>query len=292
MSAVTPADGPVVVTGASGYDIVAALVYRGHDVRACVTDPTNPAKTEHLTAIGEAEPGTIELCRGNLVEDGSYDAAVDGCAAVVHAGAAMAYGGKAWPQQVHDTAIGGTRNLVGSVKRAGTVRRFIYTSSFAAIHHPARAGYVFTEDDWTSDGRDGDPAWNTDDLDAKGETGYSLAKERTELFLHDAANAAGTFDVVSINPIVVLGPLLSVTHELSFSWQWNIARMLQGKECRKAWQHLWNIVDVRDVGSAHALTVTSNEVSNGDRFILGATDDTGQLDLRQIQTHLHSGSLP
>ena len=34
------------------------------------------------------------------------------------------------------------------------------TSSFAAVGHPAPAGYVYTEKDWASDGRAGDPLWN------------------------------------------------------------------------------------------------------------------------------------
>ena len=34
------------------------------------------------------------------------------------------------------------------------------TSSFAAVGHPAPAGYVYTEKDWASDGREDDPLWN------------------------------------------------------------------------------------------------------------------------------------
>ena len=49
MPAVTQADGPVAVTGASGYigtHTVIALMKRGYAVRACITDPDNPDKTE------------------------------------------------------------------------------------------------------------------------------------------------------------------------------------------------------------------------------------------------------
>ena len=49
--AVSPADGPIAVTGASGYIgswIVQDCMEQGYEVRACVRDATNPAKTEHL----------------------------------------------------------------------------------------------------------------------------------------------------------------------------------------------------------------------------------------------------
>jgi len=96
------------------------------------------------------------------------------------------------------------------------------------------------------------------------------------------------FDAVSINPLVVLGPLLAKTHELVFSWQWALGRMLRGKPCIRGWQHLWNIVDVRDVGAAHALALGSERARNGDRYILSATDASGEIDVLEMQAHLQA----
>ncbi len=64
MSSVTAADGPVAVTGASGYigaHTVIALLKRGYEVRACVTDTANPDKTEFLLALNDEHPGTATL---------------------------------------------------------------------------------------------------------------------------------------------------------------------------------------------------------------------------------------
>ncbi|MEN8158626.1 MAG: hypothetical protein ABFS41_00995, partial [Myxococcota bacterium] len=148
------------------------------------------------------------------------------------------------------------------------------------------AGYVFTEADWASDGREGDPSWSLEDLNEKGETGYAMAKEETEKALYRMAEADGSFDAISINPVVVLGPLLGKAHDLVFSWQWFLGRMLRGKPCKRGWQHLWNIVDVRDVGMAHALALESAVAKNGDRYQLSATDASGELDCMQLQAHL------
>ena len=166
MPSVSSSDGPVAVTGASGFigsHVVRTLVKRGYEVRACITDPSDPTKTDHLMAMNDAgHPGRVTLHQANLLEECSYDAPFAGCCAVLHVGTAMGYAGANKPQEVYDGAVGGTRTVMASVQKAGTIKRFIYTSSFAAIHHPAPAGYVFSEKDWASDGRESDPDWSLD----------------------------------------------------------------------------------------------------------------------------------
>lgn len=290
MPSVTLSDGPVAVTGASGFvgsHVVLNLVKRGYEVRACITDPSKPDKVDHLVAMNAAgHPGSVTLHKANLLEQGSYDVPFAGCSGILHVGTAMAYGGANDPQQVYDGAVSGTENVMQSVRKAGTVKRFIYTSSFAAIAHPAPSGYVFSEKDWASDGRENDPNWNLDNLNDKGEIAYEMAKVATEHLVYRIADEDGSFEAVSINPVVVLGPLLSKAHHLVFSWQWFLGRMLRGKDCERAWQHLWNIVDVRDVAEAHALALTSDVSKNGDRYQLSASDESGEIDCMQLQTHL------
>jgi nucleoside-diphosphate-sugar epimerase len=290
MPKVTPANGPVAVTGASGYvgsHVVHALVKRGYRVRACVTDQSNPDKTAHLIALNSGVyPGHVELRTANLLQDGSYDEVLTGCSAVLHVGSAMGYGNANSPRQVYDGAVNGTRNILDSVKKAGSVKRVVYTSSFAAISHPAPPGYVFTEKDWASDNRSGDPQWVPESIDAKGGIAYAMAKVATEQMACRIAADDGRFDVISVCPIVVLGPLLSRAHELVGSWQWAMGRMLAGKPCPRGWQHLWNIVDVRDVGEAHALIIESDRCGNGARYQLAAKDRSAELNALELQAHL------
>ena len=65
MPSVTPSNGPVAVTGASGYvgsQVVIALMKRGYTVHACVTDLNNSDKTDHLKAQNDAgHAGRLEL---------------------------------------------------------------------------------------------------------------------------------------------------------------------------------------------------------------------------------------
>jgi nucleoside-diphosphate-sugar epimerase len=249
-------------------------------VRACITDPDNPDKTEHLLALNNADySGNVELHTANLLDNGSYDRPFADCSAILHVGTAMGYGGANDPRQVYEGAVNGTSNVLASVRKAGTVKRFIYTSSFAAIGHPAPPGYVYTENDWASDDRDNDPDWNLDNLEEKGETGYAMAKVETE-------HMVNRFESISVCPIVVLGPLLSKVHELIGSWQWFLGRMLAGKPCQRGWQALWNIVDVRDVAESQVLMIESAVCKNGDRYQLSATDASGEIDCMQLQAHL------
>lgn len=103
--AVSPADGPVAVTGASGYIgswIVLDLVEQGYEVRSCVRDTSRPDKVDHLLALNDAGlRGHTSLHAGDLFEPGSYDDAFSGCSAVIHAGAAVGYN-RETPQEVYD----------------------------------------------------------------------------------------------------------------------------------------------------------------------------------------------
>ena len=57
MSTLSPADGPVAVTGASGYIgswIVHDLMTQGYRVRALVRDVGAPEKVDHLLALNDA----------------------------------------------------------------------------------------------------------------------------------------------------------------------------------------------------------------------------------------------
>ena len=173
MPAVSTADGPVVVTGASGFvgsHVVLNLLARGFSVRACVTDADDPARTAHLVAMDDGDhPGSLSIHEGNLLEEASYDLVVAGAVGLFHVGTAMGYGGANSPQQVYDAAVDGTANLMRSVRRAGGVRRVVYTSSFAAIANPRPPGYVFTEADWASDNRERDRNGNPEKIDENGE---------------------------------------------------------------------------------------------------------------------------
>ena len=292
MPTIQSTDGPVAVTGASGYigcHTVHAFMERGYTVRACVTNPDAPQKVNHLLAMNEEDlPGKVEVVKGNILQAGSYDAPFSDCVAVLHVGTPMLYGGENTPRETYDGMVDGVKKVLDSATKAGTVKRFVYTSSFAAVGHPAPSGYEFTEDDWADTSRERDRSWNRDLIDKDGGFAYALGKVETERLVNNYSEELGDFDAVSICPCVVLGPLLSTGHECLGSWQWALARMLEGKPCPRGWQALWNVVDVRDVAEAHARVCESPNVQPSSRYQLTATNEEGCLDVDQLHDHLQN----
>ena len=291
-NAISPADGPVAVTGASGYIgswIVRDCVEQGYRVRACVRDPNRPEKVDHLTTLNDAGlRGSVELAAGDLFEPGSYDAAFDGCSAVVHAGAAVGYN-RETPQQVYDGCFTEVAHVLASARKSGALKRFVFTSSFAAVGHPRPEGYVFTEKDWCGDNIEAYRGrWTEDRIPENRDLAYAMAKANAERMLYREAEEDGGFEAMAILPLHVIGPLMCANHDQGWSWQNCIRYMLAGKPYKKSrgGRMLWNNVDVRDTARAHRLCAESPVAKNGSRYILSAADRSGELFTWQMQEKL------
>lgn len=290
--AISPADGPVAVTGSSGYIgswIVRDLAEQGYVVRACVRDASNPNKVAHLAAMNNVGlRGSVELVEGDLFERGSYEDAFRDCSAVLHAGATVGYN-KETPQQVYDGCFTEIEHVLDSAEKSGNLRRFVFTSSFAAVGHPRPAGYVFTEKDWCGDNPEGyRGAWTTENIPKNRDIAYAMAKANAEKMMYERAGKHGGYDAMAILPLHVIGPLMCSNHDQGWSWQNCMRYMMEGKPYKKSkgGRMLWNNVDVRDVGRAHRLCAESTVAQNGSRYILSATDRSGELFTWQMQARL------
>ena len=262
---------------------------QGYQVRACVRDTKKPEKVDHLLAMSDTDlRGHIELFAGDLFNPGSYDEAFNGCCAVIHAGATVGYN-KETPQEVYDGCFTEVQHVVDSAKRAGTVKRFVFTSSFAAVGHPRPEGYVFTERDWCGDNiEDYRGRWTEENIPKNRDIAYAMAKANTERMLYKTAEKDGNFKAMAILPLHVIGPLMCANHDQGWSWQNCIKQMLQGKAYTKSkgGKMLWNNVDVRDVARAHRLCAESTTAQNGSRYILSASDRSGELFTWELQAKL------
>lgn len=292
MSGITPTQGPVAVTGASGYIgswIVQDLLEQGYEVRACVRDASAPTKVAHLNALAsQSTTGSMSLIEADLMQPGSYDQAFAGAAAVIHAGAAVGYN-KETPQEVYDGCFTQNEHLIESVKSSGSVKRFVFTSSFAAVGHPRPEGYVFTESDWCGDNIDAyNGQWSEETIPRNRDIAYAMAKANTERMIYAAAAEHGGFDALAILPLHVIGPLMCENHDQNWSWQNCIKFMMNGKGFRKSkgGRMLWNLVDVRDVARAHRLAMETTVGGNESRYILSAADTSGEMFTWQLRDTL------
>ena len=91
----------------------------------------------------------------------------------------------------------------------------------------------------------------------------------------------------------MIGPLLTENHNQFFSWQFFILQLLKGvnfgsyngQQVRSD-RMLWNMVDVRDVAKAHRMAAESGNAKNGSRYILSASDTSGEMFTWELQAKL------
>jgi len=227
----------VCVTGAAGYlgsFICEALLGAGYRVRGTVRDAADPAKTDHLRAMGE-----IDLYSADLTRPGSFDDAFDGCAFVIHAASAVFLRAKDPQKEIVDVAVDGTRNVLESARKA-RVRRLVQTSSIAAIVDgrvdPRR--HVFTEADWNESSTVDDGPYDLSKVQA----------ERLARRVVDELPGDQKLELVALHPGLVLGPVKAKVHLRSSPSV--IRRMMRG-DFPMVPRLAFAVVDVRDVALAH-----------------------------------------
>ena len=280
MSAISPQDGPVAVTGCSGFTgghMVRELVLHGYDVRACIRD-ANSWRGQDCVQYLERLPRVAVVDGCDLFTPGSYDAAFKGCSAVFHVAAVLGNSadGKSQPlgsgdvsQDVYDGGMSGTRNVVDSINASGSVKRLLYTSSMAAVSGARAAtiekGYEWTETDWASDGVEPE-RWQHP------RNAYARSKVDTERFINQAADDSGTWDAITMNPAMICGPILFKAQV--GQWIEQIGRLAGGEQPNwpSKYDMYYNIIDVRDLVRAHRLAAESpvdhKATHGGNRYVM------------------------
>ncbi|KAL1555262.1 phenylacetaldehyde reductase-like [Salvia divinorum] len=126
----------VCVTGASGYIaswLVKLLLHRGYTVKATVRNLRDPSKVEHLKALEGADE-RLHLFEADLLKEGSFDSVIDGCDAVFHTASPVILDNVNDPQvELIEPAVKGTLNVLGSCRKAHSVKRVVLTSSMATV---------------------------------------------------------------------------------------------------------------------------------------------------------------
>ncbi|KAH0728017.1 hypothetical protein KY284_003882 [Solanum tuberosum] len=240
--------------GASGFIaswLVKLLLHRGYTVKASVRDPNDPKKTDHLTSLDGAKE-RLHLFKASLLEEGSLDAVVDGCEGVFHTASPCYFEVKDPQAELIDPALKGTLNVLGSVAKTPTVRRVVLTSSTAAVsfNGKPRTPETVIDETW----------WSDPDFCRESQLWYILSKTLAEdaawKFVKEKA-----FDMVTINPTMVIGSLLQPTLNTTCA---AILQLLNGSETYPNTTSGW--VNVKDVALAHILAF-ENPSANG-RYIM------------------------
>lgn len=230
----------VCVTGASGYIaswIVKLLLQRGYIVNATVRCLNDPAKIEHLLALDGAKE-RLHLLEANLLEEGSFDSAIQGCDGVFHTASPVMMDSANPQAEIIDPAVKGTLNVLASCAKS-PIKRVVLASSIAAVLHNGRPliDETIVDETWfsTPEGCNIAPRGKW----------YILSKTLAETAAWKFAKENG-IDMVVINPAMVIGPLLQPT--LNFSPAF-VFSLITGSETYPNASLGW--VHVKDVAEAH-----------------------------------------
>ncbi|KAK4395405.1 Cinnamoyl-CoA reductase 1 [Sesamum angolense] len=225
----------VCVTGAGGFVaswLVKLLLEKGYSVRGTVRNPDDP-KNSHLKELEGAEERLI-LCRADLNDYQSLRDAINGCDGVFHTASPVTDD----PEEMVAPAVNGAKNMIRAAAEA-KVGRVVLTSSIGAIYmDPNR------DPDKVVD----ETCWSDLEFCKNTKNWYCYGKAVAEQAAWDSAEEFGV-DLVVINPVLVLGPLLQPTVNASVL---HILKYLTGSAKTYA-NSIQAYVHVKDVALAHIL---------------------------------------
>ncbi|CAN0862956.1 Phenylacetaldehyde reductase [Linum grandiflorum] len=266
----------VCVTGGSGFIaswLVKLLLQQGYTVNATVRDPCDSKKTEHLLRLDGAKE-RLHLFKAELLEDGSFDSAIQGCVGVFHTASPVFFFATDPQKEIVDPAVKGTLNVLKSCAKSPSVRRVIVTSSAASVFY---TGKPITQDSVA------DETWFSDPtLCRKLQMWYQLSKTLAERAAWDFAKE-NEIDMVTIHPGIVNGPFLQPA--LTFS-QDLVLNLVNGNQTYPS--YYYRSVDVRDVAEAHVKALEI-ESASGRYCLVGSTADFPQVlgVIHQLYPMLH-----
>jgi dihydroflavonol-4-reductase len=229
------------VTGAAGFlgsHVARQLVARGDEVRVLVRASSTNRAIADLS---------LEYVTGDLRDAASLDRAMKGAKRVFHVAADYRLWAKR-SQDIYDSNVGGTKNLLDAAKRAG-VEQLIYTSTVATIAVDR-------------------PQHPNESTDAKLEEMVGHYKRSKWLAEKEALSAAKNgLPVIVAMPTTPVGP-----------WDWKptptgkiILDFLNGKMPGYVETGL-NFVGVEECAAGHLLIADKGKV--GERYLLGGENLT------------------
>ncbi|KAJ5787756.1 hypothetical protein N7457_002746 [Penicillium paradoxum] len=259
----------VLLTGGSGFiaaHIVDILLQHGFDT--VVTVRSEEKGKRILDAHPNASQKLSYVIVKDVAQNGAFDEAVVSNPPfdyVLHTASPFHFNVQDPVKDFLDPAIKGTTGILKAVKAyAPTVKRVVITSSFAAIVNSKQHPKVYSEKVWN-------PVTWEEAMD------HSLVYRASKTFAEKAAwdfieKEKPNFDVATINPPLVLGPIVNYLNSLEAINTSNqrVRDIIQGQMKEKiapTGTFLW--VDVRDVALAHVKAIEVPE-AGGERFFVTA----------------------
>ena len=241
--------GTILVTGGSGFIagyLIRQLAAEGWTINATIRSLAKEAKVRALIGVPEAQ---LRFFAADLTSDAGWAEAVAGCSHVAHVASPFPAAAVKHEDELIVPAREGAIRALRFARDAG-VRRFVMTSSMAAIAYGHEGRSRFTEADWT-------------DVNARDIYPYVKSKTIAERAARDwVAAEGGALEFCTVNPSAVLGPVWGDDFSASIEV---VKKMLEG--ALPGYPRLgFGIVDVRDVADLHVRALNAPDMA-GERFV-------------------------
>lgn len=252
----------VLVTGGSGFLGVWVIVHlfrQDYKVRTTVRSLSRADEIKdqlRQAKISEEQISSLQVVQADLLSDDGWAEAMKDVTFVQHVASPFPPGLPKHENDLIRPAREGTLRVLRFARDAGSVKRIVVTSSFAAVgadypEERRKFGAPFTEKDWT-------------DTESKTLAAYPKSKTLAERAAWDfIKREGGNLELAVINPVGIFGPVLG-NKNISTSIH-AVTEFLEGNVPGIPRLSL-TVIDVRDCADMHLRAMT-NPKANGERFI-------------------------
>lgn len=260
----------VLVTGSTGFiglHCIHQLIEKGYSVNGTLRSKSREEEVRSSLKKANLSDANLSLYECDLMSDDGWEKAIDGCDYVLHIASPFINGLPDHEDDLIKPALTGTQRILKLSAANPQIKKIIITSSFAAVGDTFNGQTVFNESDWS------DP--NNNKISA-----YNKSKTLAEKSAWDFMESNPSFKLTVINPVGVIGPMLSDDIGTSNLF---VKKILDGSTPGNPGLHI-GFVDVRDVARAHVDSI-KNEKSNNKRIIL-SKDEIWVSELSEILRNL------
>ena len=260
----------VLVTGSTGFiglHCIHQLIEKGYSVNGTLRSKSREEEVRSSLKKANLSDANLSLYECDLMSDDGWEKAIDGCDYVLHIASPFINGLPDHEDDLIKPALTGTQRILKLSAKNPQIKKIIITSSFAAVGDTFNGQTVFNESDWS------DP--NNNKISA-----YNKSKTLAEKSAWDFMESNPSFKLTVINPVGVIGPMLSDDIGISNLF---VKKILDGSTPGNPGLHI-GFVDVRDVARAHVDSI-KNEKSDNKRIIL-SKDEIWVSELSEILRNL------
>jgi len=260
----------VLVTGSTGFiglHCIHQLIEKGYSVNGTLRSKSREEEVRSSLKKANLSDANLSLYECDLMSDDGWEKAIDGCDYVLHIASPFINGLPDHEDDLIKPALTGTQRILKLSAANPQIKKIIITSSFAAVGDTFNGQTVFNESDWS------DP--NNNKISA-----YNKSKTLAEKSAWDFMESNPSFKLTVINPVGVIGPMLSDDIGTSNLF---VKKILDGSTPGNPGLHI-GFVDVRDVARAHVDSI-KNEKSDNKRIIL-SKDEIWVSELSEILRNL------